>query len=108
MDGLGCHGVTVCCEYPNHLSIVAEVCREIEVADWLDLQEPDHRQYVSVGTVRVAMVLNGLGSSNRRLYLTPQFYAHKPVEHLLGPGIQAEELNNDGLGRTLDRLYTTE
>jgi transposase len=87
------------------LGIVAEVSREIEVADWLDQQEPSHRQYVSVGTARVAMALNGLGFSNRRLYLTPQFYADKPVEHLLGPGIQAEELNNDCLGRTLDRLY---
>lgn len=61
------------------------------MADWLDQQEPSHRQYVSVGTARVAMALNGLGFSNRRLYLTPQFYTDKPVEHLLGPGIQTEE-----------------
>ena len=92
-------------EHLNHLGIVAEVCREIEVADWLDQQEPGHRQYVSVGTATVAMVLNGLGFSNRRLYLVPQFYADKPVEHLLGPGIQADDLNDDCLGRTLDWLY---
>jgi transposase len=92
-------------EHLNHLGIVAEVCREIGVADWLDQQEPGHRQQVSVGTATVALVLNGLGFSNRQLYLIPQFFADKPVEHLLGPGILAEDLNDDCLGRTLDWLY---
>ncbi len=92
-------------EHLNHLGIVAEVCREIGVADWLDQQEPGKRQFVSVGTATVALVLNGLGFSNRRLYLVPQFFADKPVEHLLGAGILAEDLNDDCLGRTLDWLY---
>ncbi len=92
-------------EHLNHLGIVAEVCREIGVADWLDQQEPGNRQRVSVGTATVAMVLNGLGFSNRRLYLVPQFFADKPVEHLVGPGIMADDLNDDCLGRTLDWLY---
>src|SRR5262245_16954969 len=92
-------------EHLNHLGIVAEVCREIGVADWLDQQAPGYRQQVSVGTATVAQVLNGLGFSNRQLYLVPQFFADKPVAHLLGPGIQAEDLNDDCLGRTLDWLY---
>jgi transposase len=92
-------------EHLNHLGIVAEVCREIGVAAWLDQQDPGNRQQVSVGTATVALVLNGLGLSNRRLYLVPQFFADKPVEHLLGPGILAEDLNDDCLGRTLDWLY---
>src|SRR5260221_1438021 len=92
-------------EHLKHLGIVAEVCREIGVAEWLDAQEPGNRQQVSVGTATVALVLNGLGFSNRRLYLVPQFFADKPVEHLLGPGILAEDLNDDFLGRTLDWLY---
>src|SRR5258707_6029236 len=92
-------------EHFNHLGLVAEVCREIGVADWLDEQEPGNRQQVSVGTATTAMVRNGLGCSNRRLYLVPQFFANKPVEHLLGPGIMAQDLNDDCLGRTLDWLY---
>jgi len=92
-------------EHLKHLGIVAEVCREIGVADWLDEQEPGNRQQVSVGTATVAMVLNGLGFSNRRLYLVPQFFADKPVAHLLGSGVLAEDLNDDCLGRTLDWLY---
>ncbi len=96
-------------EYVNerldHLGIVAGVCQEIGLAAWLDAQEPGSRQQVSVGTATVAMVLNGLGFSNRQLYLVPQFFANKPLEHLLGPGITAEMLNDDCLGRTLDWLY---
>ena len=92
-------------EHLNHLGIVAEVCQEIGVAEWLNAQAPTSRQQVSVGTATVAMVLNGLGFSNRQLYLVPQFFEDKPIEHLLGPGITAADLNDDCLGRTLDWLY---
>jgi transposase len=89
----------------DHLGIVAGVCQEIGLAAWLDAQDPSNRQQVSVGTATVAMILNGLGFSNRQLYLVPQYFANKPVEHLLGAGIKAEMLNDDCLGRTLDWLY---
>ncbi len=74
----------------DHLGIVAGVCQEIGLAAWLDAQDPGNRQQVSVGTATVAMILNGLGFSNRQLYLVPQYFANKPVEHLLGAGIKAE------------------
>jgi transposase len=89
----------------DHLGIVAGVCREIGLAEWLDAQDERAHERVSVGTATVAMILNGLGFSNRRLYLVPQFFAIKPVEHLLGPGIAAEDLSDDCLGRALDWLY---
>jgi transposase len=89
----------------DHLWMVAGVCREIGLAAWLDAQDQQQHERVSVGTATVAMILNGLGFSNRRLYLVPQFFATKAVERLLGPGITAEDLNDDCLGRTLDWLY---
>jgi transposase len=89
----------------DHLGIVAGVCREVGVADWLDKQVGESRRDVSVGTAVVAMILNGLGFANRQLYLVPQFFANKPVEHLLGAGITADMLNDDSLGRALDWLY---
>src|SRR5258708_6949722 len=89
----------------DYLGIVAGECQEIRLAACLDGQEPRSRQQVSVGTATVAMILNGLGFSNRQLYLVPQFFANKPVEHLLGAGITADQLNDDCLGRTLDWLY---
>src|SRR5260370_34956142 len=89
----------------DHLGIVAGVCQEIGLAAWLDEQDPRNHQQVSVGTATTAMILNGLGFSNRQLYLVPQYFANKPVKHLLGAGITAEMLNDDCLGRTLDWLY---
>src|SRR5258708_252107 len=71
----------------DHLGIVAGVCHEIGLASWLDAQDPTHRQQVSIGTATTAMILNGLGFSNRQLYLMPQYFANKPVEHLLGAGL---------------------
>jgi transposase len=90
----------------DHLGIVAGVCWEIGLAEFLDVQAAGSRQKISVGTATVAMVLNGLGFSNRRLYLVPQFFENKPLERLLGvSGIEATDLNDDCLGRTLDWLY---
>ncbi len=53
----------------------------------------------------MALVLNGVGFSNRQRYLVPHFFADKPVAHLLGAGITASDLHDDCLGRTLDWLY---
>jgi transposase len=35
----------------------------------------------------------------------PAYFADKPVERLLGVGIKAEHINDDALGRCLDKLY---
>ncbi len=89
----------------DHLGLVAGICQEIGLAQYLDAVAGPTQQQVSVGTATVAMILNGLGFSNRRLYLVSQFFATKPVEHLLGAGITADMLHDDCLGRTLDWLY---
>lgn len=88
----------------DHLGIVAGMCQEIGLVDYFDRLDEQVHARVSLGQAVQAMVLNGLGLSNRRLYLVPQFFAHKPVERLIGPGITAEELNDDCLGRALDWL----
>jgi hypothetical protein len=68
----------------DHLGIVAGVCREIGLAEYLDALAGPSQQQVSVGTATVAMMLNGLGLSNRRLYLVSQFFATKPeTRHVL-------------------------
>src|SRR5262252_2583629 len=89
----------------DHLGIVAGVCQEIGLAAYVDEVAGPSQQQVSVGTATVAMILNGLGFSNRRLYLVSQCFATKPVEHLLGAGITTEMLHDDCLGRTLDWLH---
>ncbi len=93
----------------DHLGLVAGMCQEIGISEVIDQycwsDSPD--QIVSTGKALEAMILNGLGFVNKRLYLIPHFFRDKPVELLLGPGIEAEHLNDDRLGRALDQLYDT-
>lgn len=91
----------------DHLGLVAAMCDELEIAPLIDqaiAQDFDER-IVSVGQAVKAMILNGLGFVNKRLYLVPQFFETKPTEWLIGPGIHPEHLNDDTLGRALDSLY---
>jgi hypothetical protein len=62
----------------------------VGIAEWLDERAGEQRRSVSIGTATVAMLLNGLGFNNRQLYLVPQYFENKPVEHLLGEGITAD------------------
>ena len=92
----------------DHLGLIAGMVDELglpELIDTLIKQDHDQRQ-VSVGVCVKAMILNGLGFVNRALYLMPQFFKDKPIERLLGKGIEAEHLNDDTLGRALDAIYT--
>jgi hypothetical protein len=81
----------------DHLSIVAGACQEIGLAVYMDGLVGPRDQQVGMGTATVAMILNGLGFSNRQRYQVSQIYPTKPVEHLLGPGITAEMLHDDCL-----------
>jgi transposase len=62
---------------------------------------------VSNGKALEAMILNGLGFVNKRLYLVPQFFEDKPISRLLGEGFEASQFNDDRLGRALDAFYET-
>src|SRR5260370_39707595 len=68
----------------DHLGIVAGVCQEAGIAEWLDKQAGESRRSGRVGKATVAMGLNGLGGSLRQTYLGPPYFWNKPVEHLLG------------------------
>lgn len=89
----------------DHLGIVAGICQEIDLIGHIDRLVPAPKRQVSVGEAVQAMVLNALGFVGRPLYLTPEFFANKPLDLLLRPGITAEMLNDDSLGRALDALW---
>jgi len=89
----------------GHLGLVAGMCKELKIAETIDHLLPPTEKQVSHGTAVCAMVLNGLGFVNQRLYLVPEFFRNKPVERLLEAGITAEQLNDDTLGRTLDAIH---
>ena len=94
-----------CTQRLDHLGIVAGICDEIGLVNIIDRLVPAPRRQVTIGQAVKAMIINALGFVSRPLYLTPEFFANKPVELLLGPGITAEMLNDDSLGRALDALF---
>lgn len=92
----------------DHYGLVAAVCKKLKIAERIDSKIPntDPRVIVSTGTAVVAMILNGLGFINHRLYMVSNFYESKPVERLLGKGIRAENLSDDILGKALDAIHS--
>jgi transposase len=89
----------------DHLGIVAGICYEIDLIETIDQQVGASEQKVSCGQGVQAMVLNALGFSSRALYLMADYLHNKPVDLLINPSLNAEDFNDDSLGRSLDRLY---
>jgi transposase len=94
-------------EVLDHLGLVAGMFEELGIGDVIDhaTQQNPETRFVTVGKAVKAMVLNGLGFVNQQLYLVPMFFHNKPTQRLVAPGINAEHLNDDALGRALDTLY---
>ena len=90
----------------DHLGIVAGIVDEIGLVEEINQQLGTHPQeHVSPGQAVKAMILNGLGFLSAPLYLFGEFFTGKATEHLLGAGIKPEHLNDDRLGRILDKLF---
>jgi len=92
----------------DHLGLVAGLIDEIGIVERINqLVGEKPGEIVSPGHAVKAMILNGLGLVSAPLYLFSQFFEGKATEHLIGEGIQPEHLNDDRLGRVLDKLYVT-
>lgn len=90
----------------DHHGLVAATCRELEIVEIIDrVIKPDVRENLTTGECVLAMILNGLGFTTRPLYITPQFFKDKCLELLIKDGITEDDLNDDKLGRALDKLY---
>lgn len=90
----------------DHHGLVASVCKELSLSDKIEsrIGSKDKRRKVSPGKAVVAMILNGLGFTNRRLYLSHQFFENKPIERLLDAPIEAKDITDDTLGHALDEI----
>ena len=91
----------------DHLGLVSALCQELGIAEFIDneLSNQSQHRHISYGQLLVAMILNGLGFVSRTLHMYPAYFADKPVERLLGAGIKPEHINDEVLGRCLDKLY---
>lgn len=90
----------------DHHGLIAGICKDLKLEEKINsrMGRQDPRRIVSTGTAAIAMIINGLGFTNRRLYLTPQFFESKPVQQLLGQDISAKNLDDNALGKALDEI----
>lgn len=89
----------------DHHGLVAAICQDLKIAERIDSLLPcDPQRKVSPGKAVVAMILNGLGFTNRRLYLAHQFFESKAIERLLGPDFEAKDITDYTLGHALDDI----
>ena len=89
----------------GHLGIVSGAFDSLGIAGVIDRAIPKTRpHHLTHGTLVKAMVLNGLGFIERRLYLYPEFFSDIAVDRFLGSSVTPEQLNDDVLGRTLDAI----
>jgi len=91
----------------KHLGLVAGMVDELGLVERIDqlLPKDEERRTLSHGQVVKAMIINGLGFNQRALYLSSRFFQDKPVARLIGDGIEADHINDDVQGRTLDVIY---
>lgn len=90
----------------DHLGIVAGMIDSMNLVEQINQILGTHEQeIVTPGQAVKAMIINGLGLVSAPLYLFEKFFVGKATEHLLGEGIAPEHLNDDRLGRVLDKLY---
>lgn len=87
---------------------VAAVCRELRIAEMINRQVSwDKSQWnVSPGTRAVALIINML-VDRRPLYRVWEAFARLDLPILFDEPVTLEDLNDDGFGRTLDRLHAS-
>ena len=90
----------------DHLGIVAGLIDEIGIVETINSKLGiDPREKISAGILVKGILLNGLGFVSRPLYLFSQFFEDKGIEILLGSGVESDHINDDKIGRVMDKLY---
>ncbi|MEG4529240.1 IS1634 family transposase [Microcoleus sp. D2_18a_D3] len=90
----------------DHLGIVAGIIDEMELVEEVNKKVGiSNKETLSPGQVMKAMILNGLGFLSAPIYLFDTFFVGKATEHLIGEGVTPEQLNDDRIGRSLDKYH---
>jgi transposase len=90
----------------GHLGLVAGIIDELGITQVLDQELPKTRNHaLSHSDIIKAMILNGLGFNERRVYMFSRFFDNLATEQLFGPGVTPNHFTDDTILRTLDRIY---
>lgn len=92
----------------DNLGLVAGMCDEIGIGEIIDQAcgTQAKNKNITFGQCVKCMILNGLGFVGRTLYLYSEYFEDKPVDHLLGIDIEPDRIDDNVLGRTLDKLFS--
>ncbi len=92
----------------DNLGLVAGMCDEIGISEIIDQAcgTQAKNKNLTFGQCVKCMILNGLGFVGRTLYLYSEYFEDKPVDHLLGISIDPNQIDDNVLGRTLDKLFS--
>ena len=90
----------------DHHGLVAGAIDELGLVKKIDQAIPKTKRHkVSVGEAVKAMILIGLGYTDRPLYLVAETLKNMSVEKLFKPETKPEDFTDDVLGRSLDKIY---
>jgi len=90
----------------DHLGIVAGLIDEIGIVEIINSKLGiDPREKITAGILVKAILINGLGFVSRPLYLFSQFFDDQAIEILLGTDVERDYMNDDKIGRVMDKLY---
>ena len=92
----------------DHLGIVAGLVDKLKLLERVDARVPiskTHGAIVTYGQSIKVMIINGLGFTQNPIYLSPTFFEGKDVCARMGERIEAQHLNVDVHGPTLDAIY---
>ena len=96
------HGI----ERVDHHGIVAGIIHDLDLIRTIDsCVGVDKDEKVTTGEAMAAMIINGLGFTDRPLSLVPQFFENCPLDLLFRPGVCADDFNRFKLGRALDKAF---
>ena len=79
----------------DHLGLVAPTISQLGIVEKIDSQMPlTQGAKTTHGERAMALILNGLGFMDDRLYLFPKFLANKPVARKVGEKFRPKYLKN--------------
>ena len=91
----------------DHYGLVVSTCDFLGIQKFIDERIPktSNNQKLTYGQLFVCMLVNALSYVSKPLYLTPTFFKNVDIKTLFGDNFDISYLNDDALGRLLDKLY---
>jgi len=98
--------VSISAQSMHHLGIVSGMIDKVSIVEMIDnVIPPDKRSKLTTGECVKVLLINSFGFTGQPLYLAADFFRNKPVDILIKKEIKASDINDDVLGRALDKLY---